>query len=74
MDFTDLNLTAYGGSSILAEMARQHGLVELLADAVAAHGWDYSISLTNDTWRQPVWSRSRGFPTLLGRTSATSWR
>ena len=34
MDFTDLNLTAYGGSSILAEIARKYGLFELLADAV----------------------------------------
>ena len=34
MDFTDLKVTAYGGSSILAETARQHGLFELLADAV----------------------------------------
>ena len=34
MDFTDLNLTAYGGSSILAETARQHELFELLADSV----------------------------------------
>ena len=34
MDFTDLNLTAYGGSSILAETARRYGLFELLADAV----------------------------------------
>lgn len=34
MDFTDLNLTAYGGSSILAESARRYGLFELLADAV----------------------------------------
>ena len=34
MDFTDLNLTAYGGSSILAQTARQYGLFELLADAV----------------------------------------
>ncbi len=34
MDFTDLNLTACGGSSILARTARQHGLFELLDDAV----------------------------------------
>ena len=34
MDFADLNLTAYGGSSILAQTARQYGLFELLADAV----------------------------------------
>ena len=34
MDFADLNLTAYGGYSILAQTARQHGLFELLADAV----------------------------------------
>jgi len=34
MDFTDLNLTAYGGASILAETARRYGLFELLADAV----------------------------------------
>ncbi len=34
MDFTDLNLTACGGSSILARTARQHGLFEPLADAV----------------------------------------
>jgi len=34
MDFTDLNLTAYGGSSILAETARRYGLFDLLADAV----------------------------------------
>ena len=34
MDFTDLNLTAYGGSSILAQTARRYGLFELLAGAV----------------------------------------
>ena len=34
MDFTDLNLTAYGGSSTLAQTARQHGLFELLDEAV----------------------------------------
>ncbi len=33
MDFTDLNLTAYGGSSILARTARQYGLFELLDEA-----------------------------------------
>ena len=34
MDLTDLNLTTYGGSSILAQTARQYGLFELLDDAV----------------------------------------
>ncbi len=34
MDFTDLNLTACGGSPILARTARQHGLFELLDEAV----------------------------------------
>ena len=34
MDFTDLNLTAYGGSSTLAQTARQYGLFELLDEAV----------------------------------------
>ena len=34
MDFTDLNLTAYGGSSILAQTARRYGLFELLDEAV----------------------------------------
>ena len=34
MDLTDLNLTAYGGSSILAQTARQYGLFELLDEAV----------------------------------------
>ena len=34
MEFTDLNLTAYGGSSILARTARRFGLFELLDEAV----------------------------------------
>ena len=34
MDFTNLNLTAYGGSSILARTARQYGLFDLLDEAV----------------------------------------
>lgn len=38
MDFTDLNPTAYGGSSIPAHTTRRHGLFELLADAVRVQG------------------------------------
>ena len=34
MEFTDLNLTPYGGSLILAQTARRYGLFELLDDAV----------------------------------------
>ena len=32
-EFTDLDLTAFGGASILAQTARRFGLFELLADA-----------------------------------------
>jgi len=55
MDFTDLNLTAYGGSSILAETARRYGLFELLADAVRVkvrnrRATDAETPTTRGTW------------------------
>ena len=33
-----------------------------LVRACAAHGWDYSISVTNDRWRAPVLEQIEGLP------------
>ena len=50
MDFTDLNLTAYGGSSILAETARRYGLFELLSDAVRVKVRDRGATDSETLW------------------------
>ena len=50
MDFTDLNLTAYGGSSILAETARRYGLFELLSDAVRVKVRDRGATDAETLW------------------------
>ena len=50
MEFTDLNMTAYGGSSILAQTARQFGLLELLAEAVRMKVRNRGASDTETLW------------------------
>ena len=50
MEFTDLSLTAYGGSSILAQTARQFGLFELLDEAVQVKVRDRGASDAETMW------------------------
>ena len=50
MEFTDLNLTAYGGSSILAQTARRFGLFELLDEAVQVKVRKRGASDTETLW------------------------
>ncbi len=50
MEFTDLNLTAYGGSSILARTARQFGLFELLDAAVRVKSRNRGATDTETLW------------------------
>ncbi len=50
MEFTDLNLTAYGGSSILARTARQFGLFELLDEAVRVKSRNRGATDTETLW------------------------
>ena len=33
----------------------------VLVDYLYEHGWDYSISVTNDNWKRPVWERAKAY-------------
>ena len=49
-EFTDLDLTAFGGASVLAQTARQFGLFELLGEAVSVKVRNRGASDTETLW------------------------
>ena len=49
-EFTDLDLTGFGGASILARTARRHGLFELLEEAVSVKVRDRGASDAETLW------------------------
>ena len=49
-EFTDLDLTAFGGASILARTARRYGLFELLDEAVSVKVRDRGASDAETLW------------------------
>ena len=61
--FTDLSLTAFGGSSLLAQTARHFGLFELLDEAVSVKVRDRGASDTDMLWSL-IASLARGHGSL----------
>ena len=49
-EFTDLDLTAFGGASVLAQTARQFGLFELLEEAVSVKVRNRGASDVETLW------------------------
>ena len=49
-EFTDLDLTAFGGASVLAQTARQYGLFELLEEAVSVKVRNRGASDVGTLW------------------------
>lgn len=64
MDFTDLNLSVFGGASILARTARRFGLLELLEEAVSVKVRNRGASNTETPWAV-IASLGRGHGSLL---------
>ena len=62
-EFTDLDLTAFGGASILARTARRFGLFELLEEAVSVKVRDRGASDAETLWAM-VASLCRGHGAL----------
>lgn len=62
-EFTDLDLTAFGGASILARTARRFGLFELLAGAVSVKVRDRGASDVETLWSL-ICSLARGHGAL----------
>ena len=62
-EFTDLNLTAFGGASILARTARRFGLFELLDEAVSVKVRDRGASDAETLWAM-IASLARGHGAL----------
>lgn len=62
-EFTDLDLTAFGGASILARTARRFGLFELLEEAVSVKVRDRGASDAETLW-SIVASMARGHGAL----------
>ena len=65
-DSTDLNLTACGGSSIPARTARQHGLFELLDEAVRVKVRSRGATDAETLWAM-IASLARGDGSLSNR-------
>ncbi len=63
MDFTDLNLTGFGGAGILARTARRFGLFELLEEAVSVKVRNRGASDTETLWAV-IASLARGHGSL----------
>ena len=64
MDFSDLNVTVFGGASILARTARRFGLLELLEEAVSVKDRNRGASDTETPWAV-IASLGRGHGSLL---------
>ena len=62
-EFTDLDLTGFGGASILARTARRHGLFELLEEAVSVKVRDRGASDAETLWAM-IASLCRGHGSL----------
>ncbi|MXX06334.1 MAG: hypothetical protein F4Z71_06185 [Gammaproteobacteria bacterium] len=62
-EFTDLDLTAFGGASILARTARRFGLFELLSEAVSVKVRDRGASDVETLWSL-ICSLARGHGAL----------
>ena len=62
-EFTDLDLTAFGGASVLAQTARQFGLFALLHTAVSVKDRNRGASDT-ETLRAIIASLARGHGAL----------
>jgi len=62
-EFTELDLTAFGGSSILARTAQRFGLFELLSEAVSVKVRDRGASDAETSWSM-IRSLARGHGAL----------
>ena len=62
-EFTDLDLTAFGGASVLAQTAQQFGLFELLDGAVSGEGAQPGASDMEMLWAM-IASLARGHGSL----------
>ncbi len=70
-DFTDLDLTRFGGASILARTARRYGLFELLEEAVSVQVRDRGASDAEMLWAM-IASLCRGHGALSDLDSLRS--